>query len=132
MGVDVAGALAAEQAFWTEARATVVAAIIAAVAAIVGTIVTAVNGARSRKQVKELEGSADARYREYTSREQWWTRFSWALEKAASPDENDAKLGLAVIYAMLDAPWVTTEDNEMALTITDMIEPPAEDGDGDV
>jgi hypothetical protein len=90
---------------WTpESVATLVAAGIAAVAALLAAVLSALSAHRTRRQTEQLERQADARYREYTGREQWWTRFSWALEKAVSTNQEDAKLGLAVIVAMLDAP----------------------------
>ena len=111
-----------------EAIATVVAAVIAALAAIAAAFTSAVSARRSRVQTQHLEQVADARYREYTGREHWWTRFSWALEKATATDVRDVELGLLVIKGLLSARWATPEDARMALAILDMIESPTRDG----
>jgi hypothetical protein len=99
---------------WTsQAVATVVAASIAALAAIVGAVVAFVNAARIRQ---------------FTRQEQWWTRFSWALDKANSADPREYELGLAVLIALIDVPWATQSDNEMAVALANTIVPP-EDGE---
>ncbi|MDD9207032.1 hypothetical protein PU560_11220, partial [Georgenia sp. 10Sc9-8] len=107
-----------------EAFATVVAAVIAAVAAITAAVMSAVSARRSRVQTRHLEQVADARYREYTGREHWWTRFSWALEKATATNVRDVELGLLIIKRLLSARWATPEDARMGLATLDMIESP--------
>lgn len=126
-----------------QATATLAAAAIAAVAALASVAVTAWIASRSRKQVRDLdtrsrqqvddldrrqaeraaesERKADERFREFTGREQWWTRFSWAMEKAMSAQPREYEMGLGVLIALIGVSWASEEDNEMALAIADMI-----------
>jgi hypothetical protein len=115
---ELADAVHAGASSWTAETITVlIAAVLAAVASTAAAVIAAVAARQSRLQTGRIEAKADERYREYTGREQWWTRFSWAMEKAVSERKADAILGMAVISAMLDAPWATVEDNEMALYV---------------
>jgi len=56
-------------------------------------------------------------------RDQWWRRFSWAIEKSISKDRSESELGLSVLIALVDVPWAQTEDNEMAIAVADVIAP---------
>ena len=87
--------------------ATLIAAAIAAVAAITGAVIAGVNASKSRQWV---------------GRDQWWTRFSWAIEKSISTHPRESELGLSVLIALIDVPWAKVEDNEMALAVADLIE----------
>jgi hypothetical protein len=95
----------------TEAVATIVAAGIAAVAAVFGAVVTLTNAARIRT---------------FTRRQQWWDRFSWALDKTVSADPREYELGLSVLVALIDVPWATTDDNEMAIAVANVVTAPQE------
>lgn len=89
-----------------QASATLWAAVIAGVFALTAAVLGAVNAYQARKWVR---------------REQWWTRFSWASEKSVSQVPGESELGLSVLYALLDAPWTTEEDNEMAIEVINVI-----------
>lgn len=83
-----------------QASATLLAAAIGACAAVAAALLAAVNARRSRQWV---------------GRDQWWTRFSWAIEKSISRDPVESELGLSVIDALIDVPWAQNEDNELAV-----------------
>lgn len=85
---------------------TLAAAGIAALAATCAAILSAVSSWRSRQ---------------WTGREQWWTRFSWAIEKAVSTEPAESELGLSVLLALIDVRWARREDNEMALAVADLV-----------
>lgn len=85
---------------------TLGAAIIAAVAAIVGAIIAGVSAGKTLQWV---------------GRDQWWTRFSWSLEKAVSSDPQESELALSVLTALIDVPWAKDEDNEMAVAVANVI-----------
>lgn len=85
---------------------TLVAAVVAAGAAITGAFVAARSAAKTR---------------DWVGRDQWWQRFSWALEKAISPDHEESELGLQIMIALIDVPWAKEEDNEMAIAVADVI-----------
>lgn len=85
---------------------TLGAAIVAAVAAIVGAVIAARSATKAR---------------DWVGRDQWWQRFSWALEKAISPDHEESELGLQILIALIDVPWAKEEDNEMAVAVADVI-----------
>lgn len=87
--------------------ATLVAAAIAALAAITAAIIGGVNASKSRQWV---------------GRDQWWTRFSWAIEKSISSSPRESELGLSVLIALIDVPWAKDEDNEMAMAVADAIQ----------
>jgi hypothetical protein len=87
---------------------TLIAAVIAALAAVVGAVVAGVSAAKSRNWV---------------GRDQWWQRFSWAIEKSISKDPSESELGLSVLIALIDVPWAKPEDNEMAVAVADVITP---------
>jgi hypothetical protein len=86
--------------------ATLAAALVAAAAAITGAVIGAVNASKSRQWV---------------GRDQWWTRFSWALDKAISSNPQESELGLSVLIELIDVPWAKDEDNQMALAVADLI-----------
>ena len=87
--------------------ATLIAAAIAALAAIIGAIIGGINASKSRQWV---------------GRDQWWTRFSWAIEKSISANPQESELGLSVLIALIDVPWAKDEDNEMAMAVADVIQ----------
>ncbi|NQX28434.1 hypothetical protein HQQ81_13890 [Microbacteriaceae bacterium VKM Ac-2854] len=103
-----------------QATATVIAAGVAAIAAIAGVVIGVVNSDRARVQADRIDRAADRRMREFESRDQWWTRFSWAMERAVEPDPQKYRLGLAVLSNLLDQRWVAKEDNEMAIRVKDL------------
>lgn len=111
-----------EMAGWSaQAAATVIAAGVAALAAMAGIVIGVVNADRARVQADRIDRAADQRMREFESRDQWWTRFSWAMEKATAPDPQHYRLGLAVLSNLLDQRWVAEEDNEMAIRVKDLL-----------
>ncbi len=85
---------------------TLGAALIAAAAAITAAIISGIGAAKARNWV---------------GREQWWQRFSWAIEKSISSDHEESELGLSVLIALIDVPWAKDEDNEMAIAVADVI-----------
>lgn len=85
---------------------TLGAALVAAIAAIAGAVIAGVNAAKARNWI---------------GREQWWQRFSWAIEKSISKDHEESELGLSVLIALIDVPWAKAEDNEMAIAVADVI-----------
>ena len=87
--------------------ATLIAAAIAALAAIIGAIIGGINASKSRQWV---------------GRDQWWTRFSWAIEKSISSNPRESELGLSVLIALIDVPCAKDEDNEMAMAVADAIQ----------
>lgn len=89
-----------------QATATLWAAIIAAVAAVVGATIAGFNAHKARQWV---------------GRDQWWTRFSWAIEKSISKNPSESELGLSVAAALIDVPWAKEEDNEMAIAVVNVI-----------
>ena len=86
--------------------ATLWAAVIGGFFAMLAAVLAAVNAHQSRKWVR---------------REQYWTRFSWACEKSVSQVPGESEMGLAVLEALLNAPWTKDEDNEMALGVINVI-----------
>lgn len=52
---------------------------------------------------------------------QWWSRFTWACEKAVSTKRGEAEMGISVLTALLDAKWARDEDNEMAIGVANVI-----------
>lgn len=68
-----------------------------------------------------LSAVSSWRSRQWTGREQWWTRFSWAIEKAVSREQAESELGLSVLLALIDVRWARREDNEMALAVADLV-----------
>lgn len=102
---------------WTsEAIATVIAAGIAAVAATVAAVISALNASRLRT---------------FTRREQWWTRFSWALERTTSDRIAERSVGISVLIALIEVPWATPEDNELAYLIANEVSRGEEEGESD-
>lgn len=93
---------------------TLGAAGVAALAATLAAVLTAVSGWRARQ---------------WTGREQWWTRFSWAIEMAVSTQPTESELGLSVLLSLVDVPWARREDNEMALAVADLVIGRNEEGD---
>lgn len=89
-----------------QGTATFWAAIIAAIAAIVGAVLAGVNASKARQWV---------------GRDQWWTRFSWAIEKSISKNPAESELGISVVNALIDVPWAKDEDNEMAIAVVNVI-----------
>ncbi len=90
----------------TDALATVVAACIAAGSATAAAVVSGINASRIRR---------------FARREQWWARFSWAMERAISAEQRENELGLSVLNALIEVPWVTSEDSRMAVVIVDSL-----------
>lgn len=96
---------------WTgDAVATVLAATIAAVAAMAGLAVSLHTERRTRDHTRSL-----------TDRDQWWRRFTWAVEKAISTDPAENEVGLATLIHLLDAPWATKADSEICATVATMV-----------
>lgn len=86
------------------------AACVAAVVAIVNVATTLIDGNVSRKKINDL-----------VRREQWWTRWSWTIEKSLSKDAHDRFMGQAMMDALVDRPWLTEDDRQMALAIATAI-----------
>lgn len=111
-----------EMAGWSaQAAATVIAAGVAALAAMAGIVIGVVNADRARVQAHRIDRAADQRMREFEGRSQWWTRFTWAMEKAVAPERQDFELGLTVLSGLVDARWATESDNEMAVQVIDLM-----------
>lgn len=64
------------------------------------------NSQRDRQQRQEAD-----------DRDQWWSRFVWACEASVSGEPGRSEVGISVLSKLLDAPWATPEDNELALDI---------------
>lgn len=104
-----------------QATATVVAVGVAALAAIAGIVIGVVNADRARVQAERIDSANDRRMREFESRDQWWSRFTWAMERAVEPEPHQNRLGLAALACLLELGWVAREDNEMALRMYDLL-----------
>lgn len=103
----------------SQGSATLWAAVIGGIFAFAAAVLAAVNAYQSRQWVR---------------REQYWTRFSWACEKSVSQVPGESEMGLAVLAALLDAPWTKDEENEMALGVINVIvgdEPSTDDDESD-
>lgn len=94
----------------TGAVAVFVASCITGGVAIVNIVVTFVDGNFSRAKINEL-----------VRREQWWTRWSWTIEKSLSNDPSDRFTGAAMMDALVERPWLTEDDRAMALAIAKAI-----------
>lgn len=99
-----------------ETSATLWAAVIGGFFALAAAVLAAINAHWSRQWVR---------------REQYWTRFSWACEKSVSQVPGESEMGLAVLDALLNAPWTKDEDNEMALGAINVIVAYGSDGEED-
>ncbi|GAB2467143.1 hypothetical protein GCM10027029_31860 [Conyzicola lurida] len=77
-----------------ESVATLVAAVIAAAGAVTAAVIGAVNASKARQWV---------------GRDQWWTRFSWAIGLAISRNPRESELGLSVLISLIDVPWARTK-----------------------
>lgn len=67
-------------------------------------------------------------------RSQWWNRFTWATDRAINEDTSE--LGVSVLLKLVDQKWATTEDQEIAKAVADVIAPddgsePTDDRAGD-
>lgn len=89
-----------------QATATLTAAIIAAVVALVVAVISVINTSRSLKQSR---------------RDQWWQQFQWAIEKALSHDQDESDVGSAVMDQLVKRKEATGADNEIALTVADLL-----------
>lgn len=85
------------------------------------TLGAAVVGAIAAITAAVISGVSASKARQWVGRDQWWTRFSWALEKAVSSDTHESELGLSVLISLIDVPWAKEEDNEMALAVANVI-----------
>ncbi len=92
------------------ALATFSAAVVAGVVGIVATAATVVDGIVSRRRITEL-----------AKREQWWTRWSFTVEKALSDDRAEREMGMVIMDALVDMPWLTEDDERIALAIANAI-----------
>lgn len=92
------------------AIAAFLAACIAGLVAIANLIATLIDGNVSRKKINDL-----------ARREQWWTRWSWTIEKSLSKDAQDRFMGQAMMDALVDQAWLTEDDKRMALAIATAI-----------
>lgn len=92
------------------AIAVFAAAAMAGFVALVNVVVTLVDGNVSRKKINDL-----------VRREQWWTRWSWTIEKSLSKDAHDRFMGQAMMDALVDRPWLTDDDRQIALAIAKAI-----------
>ncbi|TRW45902.1 hypothetical protein [Georgenia yuyongxinii] len=118
---------------WTvDAVAAVTAATIAALVAGLAALLTWWSGKATREQAAHLAQTEEKRSRELTGRDQWWSRFTWAIEMITSDSGSKQDVGLAVLVRLLDAPWASRADNEIALAISTMMttpEPPERTND---
>jgi hypothetical protein len=88
------------------AVATVVAALVAAVAAVVGWMFVG------------RQWRADERGRR---RVHYWERLSWGLTMMTSPDRRSSDLGIAIVHAVYDIPWMTLEDRWFTDHVVDQL-----------
>ena len=93
-----------------EALATFWAAILASVIGVGSITATALSGSSSRKSIDRL-----------ATREQTWTRWSWTIEKALSENAAEREMGLAMMDALVDMPWLSDEDRRIALAIANAV-----------
>lgn len=47
------------------------------------------------------------------NREQWWSRFVWAAERATSPAGDDKELGATVLGALSNVEWIQASDQDL-------------------
>lgn len=103
--------------------AAVCAAIIALSAALYTSRRSAAVATADRVQRDRL-ARGDREQRELAEqRAQWWTRFTWAADRAVQAET--AELGISVLSQLIDQDWVTVEDNEIAIAVADVIQPVA-------
>ncbi|WP_199220886.1 hypothetical protein [Rathayibacter tanaceti] len=57
----------------------------------------------------------------FTAREQSWTRWSWTIEKALSDTPAEREMGLAMMDALSDMPWLTEDDERIALAVAQAV-----------
>jgi hypothetical protein len=88
------------------AAAVFLAACVSAVVSVVSVWVTVVEGRRSRRRLDAA-----------TVREQWWTRWSWTLERCLALSADQQRTGAAMMRVLLASPWATRDDEEIALVI---------------
>lgn len=92
------------------AVATFIAALIAGVVGLAAIVVTVVDGISTRRVTKN-----------FTAREQSWTRWSWTIEKALSDTPAEREMGLAMMDALSDMPWLTEDDERIALAVAQAV-----------
>ncbi|GAB3406748.1 hypothetical protein GCM10027515_21780 [Schumannella luteola] len=109
------------------ALATFIAAVVAGVVAVTSTIATIIDGAASRRRTNEL-----------AKRKQWWTRWSFTIEKALSDDPSEREMGMVSMDARSDMPWLSEDDERIGYAISTAIirrnspnEPDAREGEDD-
>jgi hypothetical protein len=89
------------------AVATFYAALVGGIVALASLIATIVDGVASRRKLNEL-----------TKREQWWTRWSWTVEKSLSESPAEREMGLVIMDALVDMPWLSEDDEQIALAVS--------------
>ncbi|MGJ1588084.1 hypothetical protein ACR8AE_13865 [Clavibacter sepedonicus] len=89
------------------AVATFWAAVIAGVVGLVAVIVTIADGISTRGVT-----------RAFAAREQSWTRWSWAIEKAVSDSAAEREIGLAMMDALSDMPWLSEDDERIGFALS--------------
>jgi hypothetical protein len=109
------------RAFLTSAGLGGVAAFLAAVVAFAGVAYSARRIAESARHDREQRMLVEVR-------EHFWTRFTWAAERAVDPSE--AELGLRVLTELIDQKWVTIEDNEVAVAVSNVILSSSDEDEG--
>jgi uncharacterized protein (DUF4213/DUF364 family) len=92
------------------AVATFAAALVAGLVGLAAIVVTVTDGISTRRVT-----------RNFTSREQSWTRWSWTIEKALSDDPSEREMGLAMMDALSDMPWLTEDDERIALAVAQAV-----------
>ncbi|WP_435740157.1 hypothetical protein [Clavibacter nebraskensis] len=90
--------------------ATFWAAVIAGVVGLVAVIVTILDGIATRRVT-----------RAFAAREQSWTRWSWAIEKAVSERPAESEMGLAMLDALGDMPWLTEDDERIGFLVSEAV-----------
>lgn len=83
---------------------------LAVVGASIAATIAFLNSRSDRQQKQDADALA-----------QWWSRFTWACEKAVSTKRGESEMGLSVLTALIDAPWARDEDNEMAIGVANVI-----------
>jgi len=88
------------------AAAVFLAACVSAVVSVVSVGATVADARRSRRRLDAA-----------TVREQWWTRWSWTLERCLGRSTDQQRAGAAMMCVLLASPWATREDEAIARVI---------------
>lgn len=72
------------------------------------------------RQQRVDDASADRDQRDAADqRSQWWSRFTWAADRAVNKETSE--LGVSVLLELIDQEWATTDDQNIAIAVADVI-----------